>query len=40
MIRSLWDLPLIYYMLFQFIVPAATAVVAVAIYRLANSVRD
>jgi len=40
MIRSLWDLPVIYYVLFQFLVPASTAIAAVIIYRLANSVRD
>jgi hypothetical protein len=40
MIRSLWDLPLIYHMVFQFVVPAATSVAAVVLYRIANSVRD
>lgn len=40
MIRSLWDLPLIYHVLFQFVVPAATAVAAVVFYRLANSIKD
>jgi uncharacterized membrane protein YeaQ/YmgE (transglycosylase-associated protein family) len=40
MIRSLWDLPLIYHMLSQFLVPLATAIAAVVLYRLANSIRD
>jgi uncharacterized membrane protein YeaQ/YmgE (transglycosylase-associated protein family) len=40
MIRSLWDLPLIYYMVFQFLVPMVTAAVAIVLYRLANSVKD
>lgn len=40
MIRSLWDLPLIYHIVFQFLVPLVTSVVAVVLYRLANSIKD
>jgi len=40
MIRSFWDLPLVYHMLFQFLGPMVTSVAAVILYRVANSTRD
>ncbi len=39
-IRSLWNLPLIYYQVYQFLVPLAGAAVFVLIYRWANNPRS
>jgi len=40
MIRSLWNLPLIYYQVYQFLVPVMGAASSVFLYRLANSHDD
>lgn len=39
-IRSLWNLPLAYYQVYQFLVPLAGSVACVFLYRLANSSKD
>jgi len=40
LIRSWWSLPMIYYVVFQFLVPLVISVLSVVVYRLSNSVRD
>jgi len=40
LIRTWWNLPIVYHLVYQFLVPLAVSVLAVVIYRLANSVRD
>lgn len=40
LVRQLFNLPLLYYVLFQFLFPLITSILVVTIYRLANSVRE
>lgn len=40
LVRNILVLPMVYYIVFQFLVPLAVSVVTVVIYRLANNVRD
>ena len=40
MLRSFWNLPLVYYQVYQFLVPLAVSVLFVFLYRLANSFKD
>lgn len=40
MLRTYWTLPLVYYLVFQFLVPLVVSVGFVVCYRLANSFRD
>lgn len=40
LIRSWWTLPILYYLVFQFLVPLVVSVLTVVLYRLANSFRD
>jgi len=40
LIRSWWTLPILYYLVFQFLIPFVISVVTVVIYRLANSVKE
>jgi uncharacterized membrane protein YeaQ/YmgE (transglycosylase-associated protein family) len=39
-IRSAWALPIVYHIIFQFLVPFVVSVAFVVIYRLANGFRD
>lgn len=40
LLRSSWSLPILYYIVFQFIIPLVVSILTVVIYRLANSFRD
>jgi len=40
LIRSWWTLPMIYYVIFQFLVPLVVSVLIVVIYRVSNSFGD
>jgi hypothetical protein len=40
MIRSSWNLPIAYYLVYQFAVPMAVSIAFVVIYRLANSSKE
>lgn len=39
-IRNWWSLPMVYHLVFQFLVPLVVSILTLAIYRLANSFRD
>lgn len=39
-IRSFWTLPILYFIVYQFLVPLVGAILFVLVYRLANSFRD
>ena len=39
-IRSLWNLPIVYHLVYQFLVPLVVSVLFVVLYRLANSFKD
>lgn len=40
MVRSLWSLPIVYHLIFQFALPLVVSVLVLVVYRLANSFRD
>lgn len=40
LIRSLWSLPVVYHMVFQFAVPLAVSILTLVIYRVANSLKE
>lgn len=40
LIRSFWTLPMVYHMVFQFVVPLVVSVLTLVVYRVANSLRD
>jgi|GEM_PF-4981717 len=40
LIRSWWSLPIIYYVIFQFLVPLVVSIASVVIYRLSNMFED
>jgi len=40
LIRSWWNLPFFYYLVFQFLVPLVVSVLVLLVYRIANSFRD
>jgi len=40
LIRSWWSLPMVYHIVFQFLVPFLVSAGTLAVYRLANSFRD
>lgn len=39
-IRSTWNLPLVYHLIYQFAIPLAVSILTLVIFRLANSFRD
>ena len=39
-LRSSWTIPLVYYLIYQFMVPLVVSIAFVVIYRLANSFKD
>lgn len=40
LIRSLWTLPMIYHMVFQFLIPLGVSILTLVVYRVANSLKD
>lgn len=40
LIRSLWSLPVVYHMVFQFAVPLSVSILTLVIYRVANSLKE
>lgn len=40
LIRTWWNLPMVYHMVYQFAVPLVVSILTLVIYRLANSFRD
>jgi len=40
LIRSWFNLPIIYYLVFQFLIPLVVSVLTIVIYRLSNGFRD
>jgi len=40
LIRSWWHLPMVYHLVYQFLVPLAVSVLTLVLYRLTNSFRD
>lgn len=39
-LRSFWQLPIVYYMVYQFLVPLAVSVICIVIYRVANNTKE
>lgn len=39
-IRTFWNLPMVYHLVYQFLVPLAVSVLTLTIFRLSNSFRE